>query len=136
MSTRPTLSRMRERRPASDGGGGLKLEGEDPTPRGVRPGVSVPAYEMIVVPRSWDHPTRLETARHVTALATRFRVALDRRTSSVTELGAWLRQHHRRCELDPRRAARPSRTMTMSDPRTHTETCHSIRASALGRDGT
>lgn len=59
-------------------------------------GMSVPAYEMIVVPRIWDDPRRREreasAAKPIDALAARFRGALDAWTESVAELVGWL--HH------------------------------------------
>ena len=56
--------------------------------------MSVPAYELIVVPRIWDDPRRREreasAAQQIDGLAGRFRGALDAWTASVGELVRWL----------------------------------------------
>jgi hypothetical protein len=69
-------------------------------------GMSLPAFEMIVVPRIWDDPKRREreasAAQQIDGLAGRFRGALDAWAASVSELGRWLRH-----EPGPARA--PSR---------------------------
>ncbi len=75
--------------------GGLGLEGESSVyGEFALHGMSVPAYEMIVVPRIWDDPRRREreasAAKPIDALAARFRTALDAWTDSVAELGGWL----------------------------------------------
>lgn len=58
-------------------------------------GMSVPAYEMVVVPRIWDDPKRRErepsAVHQIGGLAERFRRALDVWTGSVGELARWLR---------------------------------------------
>lgn len=58
-------------------------------------GMSVSAYEMILVPRDWDDPVRREKEPSAHArigeLAERYRAALDAWTASVTQLVAWLR---------------------------------------------
>lgn len=57
--------------------------------------MSVPAYEMIVVPRIWDDPRRrareASADEQINELAGRFRGALDAWTASVGELVRWLR---------------------------------------------
>jgi hypothetical protein len=74
--------------------------------------MSVPAYELIVVPRIWDDPRRREreasAARQIDGLAGRFRGVLDAWTASVGELVRWLRHApgprrapSRRRRLDP-----------------------------------
>lgn len=76
--------------------GDLEIDGRS-TPDGALSvqGMSVSAYEMIVVPRIWDDPRR--RARETTAdkqidgLAGCFRVALNAWTASVGELVRWLR---------------------------------------------
>lgn len=58
-------------------------------------GMSVSAYEMIVVPRNWDDPVRREKEpsahARIEGLAERYRAALDVWTASVTKLATWLR---------------------------------------------
>jgi hypothetical protein len=76
--------------------GDLELEGETSLHgEFALRGMSVPAFEMIVVPRIWDDPKRREKepfgAQHIDALARRFRRAIDAWTSSVTGLVSWLR---------------------------------------------
>ena len=76
--------------------GDLEIEGRT-SPDGAFSlhGMSVPAFEMIVVPRIWDDPKR--RAREASAdaridgLAKRFRGAVDAWTASVGELVRWLR---------------------------------------------
>ena len=75
--------------------GGLGLEGESSVHgEFALHGMSVPAYEMIVVPRIWDDPRRREreasAAKPIHALAARFRTALAAWTGSVAELVGWL----------------------------------------------
>lgn len=77
--------------------GDLELEGETSLHgEFALHGMSVPAYEMIVIPRIWDDPRRrgreASAARPIDALAARFRGALDAWTESVAELVGWL--HH------------------------------------------
>jgi hypothetical protein len=76
--------------------GDLELEGETSLHgEFALHGMSVPAYEMIVVPRVWDDPRRREreasAAQQIDALAARFRGTLDAWTESVAELIGWLR---------------------------------------------
>jgi hypothetical protein len=56
-------------------------------------GMSIPAFEMVRLPRVWDDPARREKERDAGAqldrLARRFRSALDVWMSSVAELGRW-----------------------------------------------
>jgi hypothetical protein len=58
-------------------------------------GMSVSAFEMIVLPRIWDDPRRREREasadEQIDGLAVRFRGALDAWTASVGELVKWLR---------------------------------------------
>jgi hypothetical protein len=76
--------------------GDLEIEGRT-SPDGAFSlhGMSVVAYEMIVLPRIWDDPKR--RAREASAdaridgLAKRFRGAVDAWTASVGELVRWLR---------------------------------------------
>jgi hypothetical protein len=75
--------------------GGLEIEGETSIHgEFALHGMSVPAYEMIVVPRIWDDPRRREraasAAKPIDALAARFRTAQDAWTDSVAELVGWL----------------------------------------------
>ncbi len=88
----------RRRRKAADIAwrGDLEIEGRTSPDRAFSfHGMSVPAYEMIVVPRIWDDPRR--RAREVSAdqqidgLAGRFRGALGAWTASIGELVRWLR---------------------------------------------
>jgi hypothetical protein len=76
--------------------GELELEGEASLGEFALHGMSVPAFEMIVVPRIWDDPRRREgeasAARPIDALAARFRGALNAWTESVAQLADWL--HH------------------------------------------
>jgi hypothetical protein len=76
--------------------GGLEIEGCAPLDGAIAlRGLSVAAFEMIVVPRIWDDPKR--RAREASAgarfdeLARRFRGAADAWTASVGELARWLR---------------------------------------------
>jgi hypothetical protein len=75
--------------------GELELEGEASLGEFAFRGMSVPAYEMIVVPRIWDDPRRREgeayAARPIDALAARFRGALGAWTESIAQLAGWLR---------------------------------------------
>jgi len=56
-------------------------------------GMSIPAFEMVRLPRVWDDPTRREKERGAGAqldrLVRRFRSALDVWMGSVAELGRW-----------------------------------------------
>jgi hypothetical protein len=75
--------------------GGLEIQGETSIHGEFAVhGMSVPAYEMIVVPRIWDDPKRREreasAVKPIDALAVRFRKALDAWTDSVAELAGWL----------------------------------------------
>ena len=88
--------RRRRKRAVPAWRGDLEIEGRT-TPVGAFSfhGISVPAYEMIVVPRIWDDPRRREreasAAQQIDGLAGRFRGALDAWTASVGELVRWLR---------------------------------------------
>lgn len=76
--------------------GDLEIDGRT-TPVGAFSfhGMSVPAYEMIVVPRIWDDPKRREretsAGKEIDGLAERFRGALNAWMASVGELVTWLR---------------------------------------------
>ena len=76
--------------------GDLEIDGRT-TPGGAFSfhGMSVPAYEMIVVPRIWDDPKRrareASAGQQIDGLAERLRGALDVWTASVGELVRWLR---------------------------------------------
>lgn len=76
--------------------GDLEIDGRS-TPDGTISfqGMSVPAFEMIVVPRVWDDPKRRarepSAAKQIDGLARRFRAAWDAWTASVGELAKWLR---------------------------------------------
>lgn len=76
--------------------GDLEIEGRA-TPQGALSlqGMSVSAFEMIVVPRIWDDPKRRARERsadhEISGLAKRFRDALDAWTGSVGELAKRLR---------------------------------------------
>jgi hypothetical protein len=91
------LTRKRSQKgPGSVWRGGLEIDART-APDGSLSlhGMSVPAYEIIVVPRIWDDPRRREreasAAQQVDALAARFRGALDAWVESVAELIGWLR---------------------------------------------
>ena len=60
-------------------------------------GMSVSAFEMVVVPRNWDDPVRREKepSAHdrIQGLAERYRAALDVWTASVTQLATRLRHN-------------------------------------------
>ena len=91
------LTIKRRRKDAIDGWrGDLEIEGcTSPDGAFSLHGMSVAAFEMIVVPRIWDDPKR--RAREASAdariegLAKRFRGAVDAWTASVGELERWLR---------------------------------------------
>jgi hypothetical protein len=75
--------------------GDLEIDGRS-TPDGVFSvqGMSVSAFEMIVVPRIWDDPRRrareASADKQIDGLAVCFRGALDAWTASVGELVRWL----------------------------------------------
>lgn len=91
---------LKGRRRRKDAGiawrGDLELTGRS-TPDGAFSfdGMSVPAYEMLVVPRIWDDPRRREREasprKQIDGLAERFHGALDAWTAGVGELVRWLR---------------------------------------------
>ena len=76
--------------------GDLEIEGRT-SPDGAFSlhGMSVAAFEMIVVPRIWDDPKRrareASAGARIDGLAQRFRGAVDAWTASVGELVRWLR---------------------------------------------
>jgi len=91
------LTTKRRRKDAIDAWrGDLEIEGRT-SPDGAFSlhGMSVAAFEMIVVPRIWDDPKRRAREASVDAridgLAKRFRGAVDTWTASVGELVKWLR---------------------------------------------
>jgi hypothetical protein len=91
--------------------GGLELEGRT-SPNGAFAfhGMSVSAFEMIVVPRIWDDPKRREreasAGAQIDGLAKRFRGALDAWTANIDELLRWLRY----APGPPRTPSRPPRS--------------------------
>lgn len=91
--------------------GDLELEGRtSPDGAFVLHGVSVSAFEMIVVPRIWDDPKRrareASAGEQIDGLARRFRGALDAWTASIGELVRWLRY----APGSPRTPSRPPRS--------------------------
>jgi hypothetical protein len=84
--------------------------------------MSVPAFEMIVVPRIWDDPRRRErepsAAHQIDGLARRFRTALDAWTASVGDLVRWLQYSPGPPRAPSRRPRKPLRDGGKAGPET------------------
>lgn len=82
-------------------------------------GMSLPAFEMIVIPRVWDDPKRRDREasadRQIDGLARRFREGTEAWIASVRELVRWLRH----TPSDPRTAPRRRRGESLPDDGDH-----------------
>ncbi len=58
-------------------------------------GISVRGFQLVRVPRVWDDPDRRDAekgnAKELARLALRFKQALEECSSSIAELGNWIR---------------------------------------------